>query len=503
MAQPALLMGAFLANRYRVDYLIATGGYASVYRVTDLTTGQPRAAKEVVDPDPAIREQFALEAQLLMRSRHPNIPHGYDHFNESGRAYLIMDFVEGQDLEQMLSQSMAQTGRPIDEVLALRWLLPICDALHEMHTQPIPIIHRDIKPANIKLTAAGVPVLIDFGLAKLGLMGPTNQAAQGVTPGYAPPEQYLAAGKTDARSDVYSMGATLYTLLAGREPPEAPNRLLSKSGHSGEPMVPARLVNPAISSATAHIIDKAMSMGASERYQTARELQDELASAVLQIEYGRKPTGFGAQTGPLPYIDPSLVPTQEIETTQQRPIVTAAVAVAQMDPSYTVPRSALPPFPEVPTRILPPGNQRGTAWFDLGGPLVQRMGKAGLVLSAVELYWGLLCAAALGGAVGTRGFKESPTVIVAIGAVVWLGAVIALTSFVVRAIDRPIARRGRISDGQRWFYAIALLMLWLGMNGVALFALGGVSPLAGLFGLGFLGLASILTGLLNAANVLA
>ncbi len=505
VAQPALLIGAFLANRYRVDYLIATGGYASVYRVTDLTTGAPRAAKEVIDPDLAIREQFALEAQLLMRSRHPNIPHGYDHFNEQGRAYLIMDFVEGQDLEQMLSQAMAQTGRPVDEALALRWLLPICDALHEMHTQPIPIIHRDIKPANIKLTAAGVPVLIDFGLAKLGLMGPTNQAAQGVTPGYAPPEQYLAAGKTDARSDVYSMGATLYTLLAGREPPEAPNRLLSKSGHTGEPMVPVRLLNPAISSATAHIIDKAMSMGTSERYQTARDLQDELASALMGLEYGRKPMGGGTQTGPLPFIDPALVPTQEMGATQQRPAITAAaIAVAPERGSYTVPRAAAPSV-EVTTRILPPPKGRGrqAAWFDLGGPLVRRMGKAGLVLSAVELYWGLLCAAALGGAVGTRGFKESPTIAVAIGAVVWLVAVITLTSFVVRALDRPIARRGRLSDGQRWTYGIALLLIWLAMNAVAFLALGGVSPLAGLFGLGFLGLASILTGLLNAANVLS
>jgi hypothetical protein len=475
-----------------VDYLIASGGYASVYHVTDLQLTTPLAAKEVVDPDPGIREQFALEAQLLESSRHPNIPHGYAHFEENGRAYLIMDFVEGQDLEQLLSTSLAVRGRPIDEGQALRWLLPICDALQEMHTQVVPVIHRDIKPANIKLTGAGVPVLIDFGLAKLGLPGPTNQAAQGVTPGYAPPEQYLAQGKTDARSDIYSLGATLYTLLTGREPPEAPNRLLSKSGNTGEPMVPARLINPAISSQTAHIIDKAMSVSSTERHQTARELQDEIKSALLTLEYGRAPAPHGQPTGPL----------RAITAAEARDVTMQHTAVRMR-----------PDLPQVATRILPPPTAKialpatrvlpAPAWFDLGGPLVKRMGKAGLVMSAIELYWGLLCAAALGGAVGTRGFTHPPSVLVIFAGVIWLGVVIALTALVVRAVDRPIARRGRLSDGRRWMQGTCLAVLWVTINSVAFFSLGGVSAIAGLFGLGFLGLASILTGLLSVANVLA
>lgn len=513
MAQPGLTAGIFLKSRYRVEYLVATGGYASVYRVTDMQVMQPRALKEVIDPDPGIREQFALEAQLLMRSRHPNIPRGHDHFEENERAYLVMDYVEGNDLEQMLAQSMTQRGQPIDEAQALRWLLPICDALHEMHSQPVPIIHRDIKPANIKLTASGVPILIDFGLAKLAFPGPTNAAAQGVTPGYAPPEQYLAAGRTDPRTDIYSMGATLYTLLTGREPPEAPNRLLSQSGHTGEPMVPARMLNPAISASTANIIDRAMSVSAAQRHQSARELQEDLAAALRQLEFGRAPVAEGPKTGPLPLADevqtgplPQVGPEESYGATQRR----TALRMPAAFPASSLPPSALRGGTVAPTRVLPPTPIAAATtkvlpppiWFNLGGPLLRKTGKVGLVLAAVELYWGLLCAAALGGAVGTHGFTHPPTLLVIGAGVGWLAIVISLTAVVVRAIDRPIARRGKLSNARRWIQGIFLLLLWLAMNGVALFALGGASPVVGLYGLGFLGLASILTGLLSVANVL-
>lgn len=534
VAQPGLTAGLFLQGRYRVEYLIATGGYACVYRVTDMQVEQSRALKEVVDPDPGIREQFLLESQLLMRSRHPNIPRGYDHFETNNRAYLVMDYVEGHDLEQMLAASLGQRQRPVDEAQVLRWLLPICDALHEMHTQPVPIIHRDIKPANIKLNAQGVPILIDFGLAKLGLPGPTNQAAQGVTPGYAPPEQYLAQGKTDPRTDIYGMGATMYTLLTGREPPEAPNRLLTKSGHTGEPMVPARLLNPAISASTANIIDKAMSIGASQRHQSARELQSELAASLRRLEYGRFPMASGTQTGPLasssygatqrrtavrvPAVDPatSLPPIAEQPTLPppsfaDQPTMPPQMA-QQMQLPPVSPHTSLPPRGSVaPTRAMSPAPptvpvakalEQPRVWFNLGGPLVRKTGKVGLVLAAVELYWGLLCAAALGGALGTRGFSHAPSLPVILAGVAWLGVVIWLTALIVRAIDRPIARRGRLSTARRWIQGLMLILIWLGMNAAAFLSLNNVAPSTGLLGLGFLGLASILTGLLSVANVL-
>lgn len=482
MAQPMLVTGSRLANRYLVDAMIASGGYATVYRITDLQDASTRALKEVVDPDTGIREQFMLEAQLLMTSRHPNIPRGYDHFEEAGRAYLVMDYIAGHDLEQRLAQTLSQRNGPIDEMLALRWLLQVCDALHVMHTQPVPVFHRDIKPANIKLNGHGVPILIDFGLAKLGLPGPTAQAAQGVTPGYAPPEQYLAQGRTDARSDIYGMGATLYTLVTGREPPEATNRLLAKSGNTGQPLVPARLINPALSAPTAHIIDRAMDVSPTLRHQTALELREELASALAMLEHGHAPALPGERTGPLSLMSS---PISQRRATPLPPSASGAHRKRTL-----VLRSA-----KDGTIVQP--------WFDLGGPLVSRAGKAALVFAAIELYWGLLCAAALGGVIGTRGFTHFPSITALIGGVGWLAAVITLTTLVARTLDRPIARLGRLSTGRRWLQGSLLILIWVGMNGLALVSLGSVSPDAGLFGLGFLGLASILTGLLSAANVLA
>jgi hypothetical protein len=157
------------------------------------------------------------------------------------------------------------------------------------------------------------------------------------------------------------------------------------------------------------------------------------------------------------------------------------------------------------TKILP-GRvvlKRESVWFDLGGPLVQRWGKTALVLAAIELYWGLLCAAALGGVIGTNGFTHFPSFATLIGAGLWLTIVITLTTVVVRAVDRPIARRGQFSTPRRWIQGIVLMLTWGGMNYVAFMSLSSVSGEAGLFGLGFLGLASILAGLLSAANVLS
>lgn len=508
MAQPMLNPGIRLKGRYIVEALIATGGYATVYKVIDSRYGFPRAMKEVIDPDTGIRHQFWLEATFLANLNHPNIPRGHDHFEEHGRAYLIMDYVEGQDLEQVLAARMRITGMPLDEVQVIRWLLPVCEALETMHSQPIPIIHRDIKPANIKLTAAGVPILIDFGLAKQFVQGPTNQAAQGITPGFAPPEQYLAAGKTDARTDIYGIGATMYTLLTGQEPTEAPNRMLAQSGKSGEGLPPARMLNPKISSMTARIIEKAMDIGAEQRHQTASELKDALMTALAQLEYGRPFIALGESTAPLaPGPGPLMTPVgPNASLYQKKSRGASAVPVPAAAPGATAHGAAI--AISAPAEILAPHAQQRPAaeeklWFNLGGPILKGMGKAGLVLSAIEIYWGLFCAAALTAVVGTDGLRNAPSAVTLGVGAVWVIVVVALTGLLVRAVDRPIARRGHISGLRRGFQGLLLLALWVGMNVAAGMFLNLLSPEIGLVGLGLLALASILNGLLSVANVLA
>ena len=294
-ALPATLApGTVLTKRYRIEQLIGSGGYASVYRATDMTFGYERAIKEVTDPDPGVRKQFRLEAELLINSKHPNVPHGYHLVEDNGRLYLVMDYVRGKDLEELLNESLTQRQRPLDEAQVLAWALSICDALDVMHNLAVPVIHRDIKPANIKITPDEHPILIDFGLAKLHhQQGPTLTAAQGVSPGFAPPEQYMARGRTDARTDIYGLGATLYACLTGKDPPEAPGRLLAQTGAGGTngmQLVPVRRRNPQVSEPTDRLILKALELSPNNRQQSARQLRDELRSALEHLKVARGAT---------------------------------------------------------------------------------------------------------------------------------------------------------------------------------------------------------------------
>ena len=191
-----------------------------------------------------------------------------DYFIEpSGRQYLVMDYVPGDDLRQIV----AERKRPLAEDEALSWIEPVMEALAYLHGwintetgQPSPIIHRDIKPANIKRTPNGRTVLVDFGLAKLETGEGTLVGARAVTPGYSPLEQY--AGGTDTRSDIYALGATLYLLLTGVKPPDAP-AIAART-----PLTPPQKLNPSISRNTERVVLRAMQLHAVNRYQSIQEM---------------------------------------------------------------------------------------------------------------------------------------------------------------------------------------------------------------------------------------
>ena len=298
-AKSALAPGTVIRNNYRIEELIGSGGYANVYRATELTFGYERAIKEVIDPDPGVRMQFQLEARLLIDTKHPNIPRGYYLLDDKGRMYLIMEYVHGKDLEEILNDSLKSRRQPLEEKQVLQWAIAVCDALREMHSLKTPIIHRDIKPANIKVTPDGRPVLIDFGLAKLHKPSKNTQAAaQGVSPGFAPPEQYMAKGKTDARTDVYGLGATLYACLTGRDAPEAPARLLAQTGatNQGADLKPVRYYNPQVSEATERVIKKSLELSPQQRQQSATDLQRELQASLNALSGGKAASKAGSAT---------------------------------------------------------------------------------------------------------------------------------------------------------------------------------------------------------------
>jgi eukaryotic-like serine/threonine-protein kinase len=250
-----LTEGDLLRERYRIQSRLATGGMGAVYVAMDETIELQVAVKENLSPHQESERQFLREAKLLATLRHPNLPRVTDHFVINDRQYLVMDFIEGDDLDHL----MAKEPPSVDQ--ALRWADEIADALIYLHSRTSPIIHRDIKPANIKVRSDGSPVLVDFGIAKEFDPGAhTTTGARGLTPGYSPPEQY-GTGRTDARSDQYSLAATLFSLLTLKKPPDSMDRLLQKLE------VPApRTLNPTVPENVSNVIMKAMSLEAQFRF---------------------------------------------------------------------------------------------------------------------------------------------------------------------------------------------------------------------------------------------
>ncbi len=220
----SLESGILLGGRYRIERVLGQGGMGAVYLAIDENLGTSVAVKENLNASPESERQFKREATLLATLRHTNLPRVTDHFILDGQQYLVMDFVEGEDLRERL----ARGGElPLDDVI--RWGAQICDALSYLHGRAQPVVHRDIKPGNIRLAPGDQAMLVDFGIAKAtGGDSKTTTSAIALTPGYAPPEQY-GMGRTDGRSDLYALAATLYATLTGRTPPDSMERLLNNA----------------------------------------------------------------------------------------------------------------------------------------------------------------------------------------------------------------------------------------------------------------------------------
>ncbi|MBN2550017.1 MAG: LysM peptidoglycan-binding domain-containing protein [Anaerolineales bacterium] len=260
-----LSLGQTLNNRYRIVNLLGQGGFGAVYKAWDANLGEPVALKESIESSPAAQKQFQLEAKLLFKLHHNSLPRVHDFFIVPGQGmYLVMDYIEGEDLESL----RIKAGGRLAEAQVLLWIGQVCEALSYLHSQNPPVIHRDIKPTNIRITPNGSAMLVDFGIAKV--FDPnlrTTLGARAVTPGYSPTEQYLSHGVTDARTDIYALGATTYTLLTGHIPPEAPERTLGVG-------LPAPLtVNPTISPRVEAAVLKAMEIDPNQRWQAAADFQ--------------------------------------------------------------------------------------------------------------------------------------------------------------------------------------------------------------------------------------
>ncbi len=270
-------------DRYRIVKRLGEGGMGAVYRAWDTRLKIPVALKEMI-PQPELesdrldqlRQQFRQEATVLARLHHPNLVRVTDFFEERGMGYLVMDYVEGQSLAERIRQDGA-----LPESQALTWAEELLDALAYCHSEGI--LHRDIKPQNVVIRPDGHAVLVDFGLVKLwDPKDPkTKTAMRGMgTPEYAPPEQYeMDVGHTDPRSDIYSLGATLYHALTGEAPPTATLRIADP-----EQFTSPRSVDAKISRKTEQAILTSMELPRTKRWQNASEMAQALNVTVPEWE---------------------------------------------------------------------------------------------------------------------------------------------------------------------------------------------------------------------------
>jgi len=277
--------GTLLRDRYRILASVGQGGMGAVYRAEDLRLeGRLCAIKEVRPDfradDTSLRQaqaQFHREASILARLDHPNLPKVSDYFTQDDHEYLVMDFVAGRDLREILKEAEAE-GRMLEERRVLSWVTQLCDALGYLHSQQPPVLHRDIKPSNIKLTPGGLIKLVDFGLVKL--MAPDDSGTITVIQGrgtlaYTPLEQYGGdTGHTDARTDIYSLGATLYHLLTHQAPLDAKRRFLQPSA-----LVAPRDLNPQISSRVERALLTAIAMHPDDRPESVASFRGMLVGS--------------------------------------------------------------------------------------------------------------------------------------------------------------------------------------------------------------------------------
>jgi len=279
-----LTADTILQNRYRVVRELGHGGMGTVYEAKDQRLNCVVALKETLAGNSEEgRRAFEREASLLGNLRHPALPKVMDYFSEGDSDFLVMEFIPGDDLAALLDSHRG----PFPQTQVLRWADSLLKVLEYLHGQEPPILHRDIKPSNLKLTKQDEMFLLDFGLAKGTAGGMATAAASrsvyGYTPVYASLEQILGQG-TDPRSDLYAVGATLYHLLSGVPPVDAPTRFNAIEDERPDPLTPIEMLNSnALASVTA-VIHRALAVNRRNRPTNAAEMRQAVQRALTEAE---------------------------------------------------------------------------------------------------------------------------------------------------------------------------------------------------------------------------
>lgn len=254
-------LGSVIDGKYKILNEIGHGGMSTVYLAINEKANKPWAVKEVRKSCrkdfQIIRQSLIMEMELLKKLKHPRLPSIVDVIDEKDNLLIVMDYIEGNTLEKLLAEQGAQKQERVVE-----WAIQLCDVLEYLHTREPAVIYRDMKPANVMLKSDGSVVLIDFGTAREYKEQNTGDTTCLGTQGYAAPEQFGTMGQTDARTDIYCLGATMYHLVTGHNPSEPPYE-----------MYPITQWNPNLSTGLEQIIEKCTCKNPQDRYQSVRELR--------------------------------------------------------------------------------------------------------------------------------------------------------------------------------------------------------------------------------------
>ena len=283
-------VGRIIGGRYQVQSRVGQGGMATVYKAYDPNLRRVVAVKIIhphLSESPDFIRRFEDEATVVGQLRHPNIPVIYDFNHDSNGYYIVMEYIDGESLENRL-RTLSGTGQRLPVETAARMMIDMCEAVHFAHQHGV--IHRDIKPANISIDRQEKVYLMDFGIAKI--LGGQQHTATGLMVGsahYMAPEQ-IQGLSVDARADIYALGVTLFEMLNGKPPFQADSAMTVMMMHLNDPVPDIHALHAEVPQAMAAVIDQAMAKNRTERYQSAAEM----AEALRQILEGFKRGTLGA-----------------------------------------------------------------------------------------------------------------------------------------------------------------------------------------------------------------
>jgi len=395
-------IGKSLNGRYLIEELLGQGGMSAVYKATDPNLKRVVAVKMIhphLSDDADFVRRFEEEAKAVAQLRHPNIIQVYDFDHHEDTYFMVLEFVPGETLQDHLKRLNA-SGRRLSITKAVEYMIEISQAVDYAHQRGM--IHRDIKPANLMLSVMGPAILMDFGIAKI--VGGTQHTATGAVVGtakYMSPEQ-IKGEHPDRRSDVYSLGVTLFEMVSGRPPYEADSAMTLMMMHVNDPVPNLRELNPEVPDDLVAVINKALAKHPNDRYQTAAQLTAALQNVLARINSGPAaeiPRGGATMIEESPlladsqatYVElpPARSPGTIVEATPPR-AATATTADRIPGSAATAGVPAAPPRPSAPTAAREPAKILGLPIpLAIGGALVMIcLLGAGILLSSQLLRGG-------------------------------------------------------------------------------------------------------------------